>query len=578
MSRYHDHYYASSSGITSVDAAGGQRDIDADLKRVATRRVVLDTSHMDMSSSNANDCHFDVRVQTMKNVSGIRVVDAVVPRFVGTMKQAVLTATVGSTAHKLYAFAPETATLSQLGDIFRSHLEEDAKQAATTNFSSPWFQSLTIKTTIAGFVVVEYYNTASSDVSDVTLDLTQFEALKSRTKLEYASDGFVQAGGESTPSTNNKGFWLFSQQVLTVHPTYGCPYLCLNDVENAVDTPEAGNGSMLQHPVISVSASGGIASVSITDGGSGYTIGDAVSFTGTGTGAAAQVTGVGVNGEITAISMTTFGSGYTAGTTVVFSGSGGGASGSVNLSTPARASVEIAEGVIRSIAVDSAGTGYAVGNSITITGSGSGASAVVGAVDSTEITRIDIRNGGSGYAQHDTLVDCTATGDGNATATAIVSRRGVRHVTVTASGSAYDTAPSVSLSGVHSSLSLVASNLQSNGQQLNGQQSHDDMIRRASLSAKIANGEVTHIDITDAGEGYPLKSHLKLPHNILAVLTENHDTAKPLQCNKPMTKWFKTPLSSLSRLRVSIRTPYGDLYPLHAGRAVICLEIYCDNE
>lgn len=80
-----------------------------------------------------------------------------------------------------------------------------------------------------------------------------------------------------------------------------------------------------------LAAAGGIESVTITNGGTGYTGTPTVAFTGGGgTGATGTVTAVA--GVITNVTITNPGSGYTSAPTVVFTGAGTGAAGSAVLS------------------------------------------------------------------------------------------------------------------------------------------------------------------------------------------------------------------------------------------------------
>ena len=246
-------YFAPSPNATVVGAAGGARDTHPDLSKVNTRRVVLDSAHFDMASRT--DCHFDCEIDRCKNVCGIGVVQCVIPRYVGEMKHATLTATKEVSGvnkqYVLHAYAPASATLREVGEVFRGNLEEDSRQAATGSFESPWFQNLTIKLHATGFVVMEYYTTAGKDVSNVELDVGEFAILESNETHSYlggvATSLTSLNGGVTSDGIASNSFWTFSQEVMTVHPTHGCPYLCLEGVEG-LTTPIAGHASMLSVP------------------------------------------------------------------------------------------------------------------------------------------------------------------------------------------------------------------------------------------------------------------------------------------------------------------------------------------
>ena len=66
-----------------------------------------------------------------------------------------------------------------------------------------------------------------------------------------------------------------------------------------------------------------VSAISVTDGGSSYSVGDPVIINGSGSGATAEVATVGGSGEITGITVTNGGSGYTT-ATIDASGSGNG--------------------------------------------------------------------------------------------------------------------------------------------------------------------------------------------------------------------------------------------------------------
>jgi hypothetical protein len=128
--------------------------------------------------------------------------------------------------------------------------------------------------------------------------------------------------------------------------------------------------------------------------GSGYQVGDVVSFSGggAGSGAAAQVASVDINGAITGVNVTSAGTGYTSALTATVPKQGGHGSGTAQLV------VVVSSGSLTSIAV-SGGTGYANGDSVVITGGGGANAAATVTVDPTSgaITGFNVTNAGTGY-------------------------------------------------------------------------------------------------------------------------------------------------------------------------------------
>lgn len=134
--------------------------------------------------------------------------------------------------------------------------------------------------------------------------------------------------------------------------------------------------------------------------------------------------------KVSSISVLNGGTGYTV-ATITFSGGGG--SGAI-------ATAILSGGSIQSIVVNSGGTGYTSAPMIVISGDGIGATAT--ATLSGEVISISITDGGSGYTD---IPDVTIIGGNGlgATATAVINDGKVSSVTVTNGGSGYTTSPSV---------------------------------------------------------------------------------------------------------------------------------------
>jgi hypothetical protein len=132
-------------------------------------------------------------------------------------------------------------------------------------------------------------------------------------------------------------------------------------------------------------------SISVTNGGSGYTSVPTVVFTGTNTTIA---TGIAVlSTSVTSIAVSGDGTLYTSAPTVVFTGGGGsGATGTAVLTGA----------VVTSIVVTNPGTGYSTAPTISFTGgSGSGAPATVSITGS--VSSVTVVGGGTGYTVSPTI-------------------------------------------------------------------------------------------------------------------------------------------------------------------------------
>jgi FtsP/CotA-like multicopper oxidase with cupredoxin domain len=152
-----------------------------------------------------------------------------------------------------------------------------------------------------------------------------------------------------------------------------------------------------------------VSSITLTNGGSGYTAAPAVTITGGG-GTGATATATVANGVITGIAVSTGGTGYTF-ANVNITGDGLGAT----------ATATITGGVITGITVTNGGSGYTTA-SAAIFGNGTGATAGVPTIASGVVTGITLATVGSGYttAPLITIAAPTTLGGVTATATAAV--------------------------------------------------------------------------------------------------------------------------------------------------------------
>jgi len=188
------------------------------------------------------------------------------------------------------------------------------------------------------------------------------------------------------------------------------------------------------------SGAGGLTSIDVTAGGTGYAAVPGVTITapdvqgGTQAQAAATISG----GIVVAVTITEPGSGYLNVPTVGFS------------SGAAAATAVLTKGTVNSITLTNAGTGYTSPPTITLTGgSGANATAICQLVTfKTGTLSVLVTNGGSGYgASGSFFVTVTGTGGTGANASAIVSGGAVTQVIMNNPGSGYTAAGTVTFGG-----------------------------------------------------------------------------------------------------------------------------------
>ena len=155
----------------------------------------------------------------------------------------------------------------------------------------------------------------------------------------------------------------------------------------------------------SISFSGPVTGLTLTNGGSGYTSAPTVGFSGgggTGAAATAQISGV------TAIAVSNGGSGYTSAPIVSFTGGGG--SGATMVAT-------ISGGAVTAVTVTNRGSGYTSAPNVNLTGGGGSSAAATATIQAGVVTSLTLTNGGNGYTSAPT-VTISSGGGANAAATA----------------------------------------------------------------------------------------------------------------------------------------------------------------
>jgi hypothetical protein len=173
-----------------------------------------------------------------------------------------------------------------------------------------------------------------------------------------------------------------------------------------------------------------VASVVITNAGSGYTSAPTVTFPGTNPVVNATGTAV-VNNPVTAITLLTGGSGYPQGPVVSITGGGGsGATG-----------VAFVSDILDSIPVTNGGSGYATPPIVQIAGVGTGATATA-VVSGGIVTNVFVTNPGSGYTTPPTI---SFVGSGTGAAATATITGTISGVSVTAAGTNYTSSPNVTI-------------------------------------------------------------------------------------------------------------------------------------
>lgn len=177
---------------------------------------------------------------------------------------------------------------------------------------------------------------------------------------------------------------------------------------------------------------GSVSSITVTDGGTGYTTAPVVTITDSGSGLGATATAVlATTGMVWNNVTVDTGGLYTAIPTVTVSGvtSGTGATAVAVLDSA---------GTITDVTITNGGSGFVVGESISITGDGTGANIEVATINAGEVLTVTINNGGTGYTT--ATVDTAGSSAGIGLIATTTLSFAVTAVTVTAGGIGYDDA------------------------------------------------------------------------------------------------------------------------------------------
>ena len=147
----------------------------------------------------------------------------------------------------------------------------------------------------------------------------------------------------------------------------------------------------------------------------------------------------GAGDTVASVTITNPGSGYTTDPTVTFSAPPAG--GATATGTAVRS------GSVDSVAITTAGSGYPSVPTVTFSAPPSGATATGAAVGSRHVDSVTITTAGSGYTAVPTVTFGAAPSGGTTATGAAVGSRYVDSVTVATAGSGYTAAPAVTFSG-----------------------------------------------------------------------------------------------------------------------------------
>lgn len=186
-----------------------------------------------------------------------------------------------------------------------------------------------------------------------------------------------------------------------------------------------------------------IASINMTNNGSGYTSTPTLTFSSINSGSSTFTVVMGTTGSILGITVTDPGSGYSSAPTITIGNAGGGSGASFSVALTAT-------NWITGITMTNVGAGYASAPSLTLgnTGGGSGATFTVNTQGVRGISGITITNPGAGYTSLPTI---TLGGTGSGSGAVLQVNGGTTNVisgiTITNPGSGYTTQPVLTLSG-----------------------------------------------------------------------------------------------------------------------------------
>ena len=190
-----------------------------------------------------------------------------------------------------------------------------------------------------------------------------------------------------------------------------------------------------------VLATTSVASLALTNGGSGYTTIPGLTFTGGGGSGAAGTVTLSPTGSIKSITLTSGGSGYRSTPTISFTGGGSGAVATATIGGGGFSGTKVT-----SVRLVSGGSNYLPTATVVFTGGSPTTAATASAAVGRSVASVALDGGGSGYTSVP-AVGFSGGGGSGALATATLAPAPVASLTLTNAGSGYTAAPTVSFSG-----------------------------------------------------------------------------------------------------------------------------------
>ncbi len=322
------------------------------------------------------------------------------------------------------------------------------------NLRTLWDHGPSIYTATGGKTIVNafFYNIATTQYAVVFLsDGTAVQinlATQATTTISATSDEFynggnlpgcVQWGSQYLLIGNNhtqNAYWIWDGSLLygagTIAPLITITYGGSGYTSAPTVTAYGGSGSGIT--LSAIVENGSVVAVNIENPGSNYTINDIntvqLAFSGGGGNRSAKLTAVLGTRGVASITVTAGGSGYTTAPTVTITGSSG---------SGATATATVSGGAVTTVTVTAPGTGYTGTISVTFGGPGTGAAAVANIVPDG-VASVTIVDGGTGYDTAPTLTFDGGGGTG-AAATCTVSNGMIATVTMTNGGDSTYTSP-----------------------------------------------------------------------------------------------------------------------------------------
>ena len=211
-------------------------------------------------------------------------------------------------------------------------------------------------------------------------------------------------------------------------------------VPEAVYPAANGNGPntyvKIQDTSVNFSPSG-VASVTLTAGGAGYTTPPAVAISAPSTGVTATAVATLAPSAVAGVAVTAGGTGFTTTPTVAITGGGG---------TGAAATATMTPVGVASVAVGTPGTGYTTAPTVSLNGGGGTGATATAAIAPSGLANLTLNAGGGGYTAPPT-VGFTGGGGTGAAATANLTPASLTGLTLTSGGTGYTAAPSVNITG-----------------------------------------------------------------------------------------------------------------------------------